>query len=55
MSLKKIWHNIFMQPILTADSFRLNSGQFQVQLVCAGFSDAVKTADESVSVRHEAA
>ena len=37
-----------MQPILTADSFRLNWGQFQCQFVCAGFSDAVKTADLSV-------
>ena len=36
-----------MQPILTADSFRHNSGDFQVQLVCASFSDAVKTADLS--------
>ena len=34
-----------MQPILTADSFRLNSGHFQFQIINAGYSDAVKTAD----------
>jgi len=37
-----------MQPILTADSFKQISGLFQVQLVCADFSDAVKTADDLV-------
>jgi hypothetical protein len=34
-----------MQPILTAGSFRHISEHFQVQLVYASFSDAVKTAD----------
>jgi len=34
-----------MQPILTAEWFMKNVGQFQVQLVCVGSSDAVKTAD----------
>ena len=37
--------NTQMQPILTAVSFRLNWGQFQIQLVYGNFSDAVKTAD----------
>ncbi len=39
-----------MQPILTADSFKLNSGQFQVCLVCASLFDAVKTADLIVNL-----
>jgi hypothetical protein len=34
-----------MQPILTADSFRHISGQFEVYVVCAIWPDAVKTAD----------
>jgi hypothetical protein len=37
-----------MQPILAADSFRLNSGDFQVQSVYAVSSDAAKSADDLV-------
>jgi hypothetical protein len=39
-----------MQPILTAYSFKHISGQLQVRFANAGLSDAVKTADLSVSV-----
>ena len=45
-------YNKQMQPILTADSFRRNSGHFQFQFVHAGHSDAVKTADLIVIVYH---
>jgi len=38
-----------MQPILAADSFRLNPTNFQVQSVNAVSSDAAKTADDLVS------
>jgi hypothetical protein len=37
-----------MQPILAADSFRLNSGDLQVHLVRAVSSDAAKSADDLV-------
>jgi hypothetical protein len=37
-----------MQPILAADSFRLNSGSFQVQSVNAVSPDAAKSADDLV-------
>jgi len=37
-----------MQPILAADSFRLNLGNFQVQPVSAVFPDAAKSADDLV-------
>jgi len=37
-----------MQPILAADSFRLNSGDLQVQLVGAVSVDAAKSADDLV-------
>jgi hypothetical protein len=37
-----------MQPILAADSFRLKSGDFQVQPVNAVPSDAAKSADDLV-------
>jgi len=38
-----------MQPILTADSFGLNSGHFVCHMFCAGCLDAVKTDDDRVS------
>jgi len=38
-----------MQPILAADSFRPNSGDFQVQAVDAVSPDAAKSADDLVS------
>jgi hypothetical protein len=47
---KRKTYNIFMQPILTADSFSPNLGHSQFQLACAGFYNAVKTADESVKM-----
>ena len=34
-----------MQPILTAEWLRHNSGLFKFWLLCAASSDAVKTAD----------
>jgi hypothetical protein len=37
-----------MQPILAADSFRLNSGDFQVQSAYTVSSDAAKSADDLV-------
>ena len=37
-----------MQPILAADSFRLNSGNFQVQSIYTVSSDAAKSADDLV-------
>ena len=37
-----------MQPVLAADSFRLNSGDLQVQSVCAVSFDAAKSADDLV-------
>jgi hypothetical protein len=37
-----------MQPILAADSFRLISGDFQIQSVRAVSSDAAKSADDLV-------
>jgi hypothetical protein len=38
-----------MQPILAADSFRLNSGHFQFQSINAVSFDAAKSADDLVS------
>ena len=38
-----------MKPILAADSFRLKSGDFQVQSAGAVSSDAAKSADDLVS------
>ncbi len=37
-----------MQPILAADSFRLNSGDFQVQSGCTVSSNAAQSADDLV-------
>jgi hypothetical protein len=37
-----------MQPILAADSFRLNSGDFQIQSTYAVSPDAAKSADDLV-------
>jgi hypothetical protein len=37
-----------MQPFLAADSFRNNSGDFQVQLVGAVSLDAAKSVDDLV-------
>ena len=41
--------NINMQPILAADSFRLNSEDFHDQSVHAVSPDAAKSADDLVS------
>jgi hypothetical protein len=37
-----------MQPILAADSFKLNSGDFQGQSINTVSSDAAKSADDLV-------
>jgi hypothetical protein len=41
-----------MQPILAADSFRLNLGNFQIQLAGAVSPDAAKSADDLVMPKY---
>ena len=53
ISANAVGSNKNMQPILAADSFRLNSGDFQIQSVGAVSFDAAKSADDLVIRKKE--